>query len=401
MADDTLTDQCPEWLSTLNIWTDADLHADPYPRYAELRGCPVGRSEELGGYWVLARHNDVLAVLQDAESFSNEVLFVPPTKDPSGRRIPIELDPPEHGPYKALLGRWFSPQRVREWEPSIRRHVRALLETTAGVDEVEFVSSFAVPFPFLVMGDVFGLAPEQVDILQQWDAQGMRKGTSDLEARKAASASTRVKLLEFFREIAVDRRARSGNEGAGMVDLLVSDGEALPDDVIANICVTMWNASLHTTSNTLANSIVHLASRPELRDRLVEHPEDVGEAVEELMRYESIVAQGRLVVRAVTVGGRQFLPGDHVVTLTGSAGRDESVHPAADTIDIDRPDKKHLMFGAGLHRCIGAHIARMELRVALEEIHAAWPTYHLDSSRPPRRHTGLERGTDELWLRLR
>jgi cytochrome P450 len=395
--------ECPGWLADLDLWTDAQLHADPYVRYAELRKCPMGRSEELGGYWVAARYADVLAVLQDAESFSNEVLFVPPTKDPSGRRIPIELDPPEHGPYKQLLGRWFSPQRVRRWEAGARSGMRTLLEQVVGRTQVEFVHEIAVPFPFRVMGEVFGLPPDDVRLLRRWDEEGMRAGTSDLEARKAATRSTRVQMLEFFRDLVVSRSADVSGPASGMLDELVRvrvNGEPMKPDEMANICVTMWNASLHTTSNVLANSIYHLAGHPDLQARLRADPAGIPSAIEELMRYESIVSQARVVVRDVTIGGRQLRAGDYIVTLTGSAGRDESVYAEPGRIDFDRQDKRHLMFGAGLHRCIGAHIARMELRVALEEIHAAWPGYRVDPRRPARRHTGLERGTDELWLTL-
>jgi cytochrome P450 len=394
--------ECPAWLADLNLWTDAELHADPYSRYAELRKCPMGRSEKLGGFWVAASYADVLAVLQDAESFSNEVLFVPPTKDPSGRRIPIELDPPEHGPYKQMLGRWFSPQRVRQWEDAARSHMRELLASTEGRDEIEFVREIAVPLPFRVMGDVFGLRPEDVRMLRQWDEEGMRAGTNDLEARKAATRSTRVRMLEFFGDLAASKTAESG-PASGMIDELARvrlNEVPLTRAEMANICVTMWNASLHTTSNVLANSIYHLAGRPDLQARLRSDPASIPGAIEELMRYESIVSQARVVVRDVTIAGRQLSAGDYVVTLTGSAGRDESVYAEPDQIEFDRPDKRHLMFGAGLHRCIGAHLARMELRVAFEEIHAAWPAYAVDARKPIRRHTGLERGTDELWLIL-
>jgi cytochrome P450 len=393
--------RCPAWVADLDIWTDAELHADPYRRYSELRRCPLGHSDRLGGYWVAARYADVLAVLDDAESFSNEVLFVPPTKDPSGRRIPIELDPPDHGPYKRMLGRWFSPQRVRQWEDGTRAHVRSLLDEIAGSGTVEFVGQIGVRLPFLVMGDVFGLDPRAVSLLKEWDEAGMRAGTSDLEARMAVGRATRIRMLQYFRELAVERGARSDTPSAGMVDDLTRatlDGQPLSPEQISNVCVTMWNASLHTTSNVLANSMYHLAVRPDLQDRLRTQPSIIPDALEELMRYESIVSQARVVVRDVTVGGQQLHPGDHIVTLTGSAGRDETMYDDPDEIDFDRPYKRHLMFGAGLHRCIGAHIARMELRVALEEIHATWTSYRLAEGTPVRRHTGLERGTGELWL---
>ena len=392
---------CPAWVADLDIWTDAELHADPYRRYAELRRCPMGHSDRLGGYWVAARYADVLAVLDDAESFSNEVLFVPPTKDPSGRRIPIELDPPEHGPYKRMLGRWFSPQRVRQWEEGTRAHMRSLLAEVAGLGNIEFVGQIGVQLPFLVMGDVFGLDPQAVAQLKEWDEAGMRAGTSDLAARAAVGRATRIRMLQYFRDLAVERGARDGTPPSGMVDDLTRatlDGRPLSPEQISNVCVTMWNASLHTTSSVLGNCVYHLAVRRDLQDRLRTQPSIIPDALEELMRYESIVSQARVVVADVTVGGQQLHPGDHIVTLTGSAGRDEEVYGNPDDIDFDRPYKRHLMFGAGLHRCIGAHIARMELRVALEEIHAAWTGYRLDKGKPVRRHTGLERGTDELWL---
>lgn len=407
-AEDATGAQCPAWVRDLDIWTDKGLHEDPYPRYAELRGCPIGQSEKLGGYYVVSRYDDILAVLQDADNFSNEHLFVPPTKDPSGRRIPIELDPPEHGLYKRMLAGFFSPSWVRRFEPRVRAIVRDLLAPHEGRTEMEFMSAVAVPLPFQAMAVAFGLPPGDAEMLRGWDDH-MRSGTSDLDARKRASASIRIKLLEYFADLSATRRCEPVEPGdgfVGMVDAVVQarvgeERRLLEVDEMANICVTMWNASLHTTANVLGNTMVHLSSRPDLRDRLVAEPEITREALEELMRYESIVAQARLVRGEVTVGGQTLRPGDHVVTLTGSAGRDAGIHDHPDEIDFDRPAKtKHLMFGAGLHRCIGSHVARMELQVALEEFHATFPRYRADPARPAHRHTGLERGTESLHLLL-
>ncbi|OLO25803.1 cytochrome P450 [Streptomyces sp. MNU77] len=394
-----------DWVSGLDIWTDPELHADPYPRYGKLReACPAARSEALGGYWLFSRYEDVLSILQDAGSFSNEVLFVPPIKDPTGRRIPIELDPPEHGQYKKLLARYFSPQRVRALEPATREVARELLAPTRGRPSMEFMAEFAVPLPFRVMMKVFGLPAGDFALLKSWDDAGLREGTSDLALRREATKAARVRLLAYFRELLADRARDTSGEPAGLVDELVRAahpaGRPLELDELTNICVTLWNASLHTTANVLGNSVVHLSDRPDLRDRLTAEPELIADALEELMRYESIVAQARLVVADTEIAGQPLHKGEFVVTLTGSAGRDERQFDRPDEIDFDRPAKPHLMFGAGVHRCIGSHVARMELRVALEELHRTHPGYRRDPARPPHRHTGLERGTTELHLLL-
>jgi cytochrome P450 len=150
--------------------------------------------------------------------------------------------------------------------------------------------------------------------------------------------------------------------------------------------------------NALGNTMSWLADHPETRDRLVKHPDLVPSVLEELMRFESILVIARTATRDTEVNGRQIREGDHLLMLTGSAGRDESVFSDADTVDFERENIAHLMFGVGPHRCLGRHLARLEIKIALEEIHRRIPTYRADPARPAKRYTAMSRGARELFL---
>lgn len=164
------------------------------------------------------------------------------------------------------------------------------------------------------------------------------------------------------------------------------------------LCQQFSRAGLHTTASTLGNMIWYLASHPAKRDELVSNPALIPRAVEELLRYESIATPGPQVVRDVELGGELLGAGEMVVLPLGSGGRNERVFDEPDEVDFERPTINHLAFELGRHRCMGMHLARAELRIALEELHRIIPTYRLMEDRPVVRHTGAVRTTNELWL---
>jgi cytochrome P450 len=160
------------------------------------------------------------------------------------------------------------------------------------------------------------------------------------------------------------------------------------------ILMLLYSAGLHTTTSTIGNMVAY----PEQQQRLGSEPEAIPRAIEEMMTWESIVSVRRTPLTDVTIGDRLIRAGEPIVLFLGSAGRDDSVFSEPDQVDFDRSDNRHINFGVGPHRCLGSHLARMELRVALEEITRILPDYRIDRTRPFRRHTGVERGVDELWV---
>src|SRR5262249_14775203 len=240
---------------------------------------------------------------------------------------------------------------------------------------------------------------------RDWENAGLRADTSDLEARKKVQDGAKQEIARYLTDLVAERAAHPRAEVVDIIDHLVAaryDGtRPLDTNELARIAMFLFKAGLHTTTNVLGNIMCYLSTNLDARDELVANPELINPAVEELMRWESIVTTGRVCTRDADVGGREIRAGEPVLLLTGSAGRDESIFADPDGVDFGRgAEVRHMMFGAGPHRCLGSHMARMELRVALEDIHRVIPAYRADPDRPAARVTGIERGTNSLHLLL-
>jgi cytochrome P450 len=379
---------CPEWVRTMNLWTDRVMHADPYPRYAELRAtCPLAWSDELGGHWIVTRHADIVRVLQDPDTFSSVTQVLPASIDLLGVRIPGEVDGPDHNRYRQALLPMFAPKYVAALEPTGREIIGQLL---ADVDPsgFEFVSTVAIPYVFDMVMALFGIAPEHHATIRGWEDGGLRKKPHDPELT--------YEVGRFLGDLITDRRDHPVPEPVDLLDHLANADLTLDEGV--RLAVFALKAGLHTTVNALGNSVAFLASHLEVRDVLVAHPERVNEVLEELMRLDSILVITRTATRAADVAGQPVAAGDRLILLTGSGSRDETVFTDPDTFDASRENTAHLMFGSGPHRCLGRHFARSELRLALEELHRLVPTYRLDPERPPKRYTAMSRGAKEIHL---
>ncbi len=399
--------ECPAWVRDLSLLGDPAVHEDPYPTYERLRReCPVAHTDAWGGYWIVSRYEQVHEILRDNQRFSNKGLVIRPPGVPNvrhdlGHNLLIESDPPEHWPMRQIVAPLFTPARAAALEPVARQVSIRLLERIRDRGECEFVRDFGVHLPGEVTLPLLGVPPEgRSELLEAaWEAEDPTNYALG-EDKQARAAATRKRQVAYFRTL-FDARLASGPTGDDLISALVAariDGESLTIEQMLNMTMVLYNAGLHTTTNTLANMMVHLSQNPDQRDRLAIDPALVRNAVEELMRYESIVAMARLVLEDVEVDGQTLPAGDQVLLLMGSAGRDEEQFDDSGVVDLDRGPTRHLQFGAGPHRCLGSHLARMELRVALEEIHRIIPDYRLKDGTTPRRHTGQERGTEELWL---
>ena len=303
-------------------------------------------------------------------------------------RIPLMLDPPDHAAYRRLILPLFAPKRADELEPVARQLAVRLLDSIKARAECEFLADFAVPYSFYFTVAWLGVPENEFEFLRQL---GIGLETNDEGVDK----------FNAYFDALVEERMRTGGIGDDALSFLVDlqkDGRPLAKSEILRYLVLLFEAGLQTTSSSLGNMMLFLAEHPQHRGILVTDSQWIPSAVEELMRYESITSLTRTVVKKVVLGGQNLLPGDHVWLPTGSAGRDglEFEHP--DEVLFDRSPNRHLNFGAGPHRCIGSHMARMQLRVALEEIHRLIPDYQLMDGQEVRRHVMFERGVDELWL---
>jgi hypothetical protein len=313
--------------------------------------------------------------------------------------IPLEIDPPDHAKYRRILAPLFAPSRVDALEPELRALVTQLIDGFIERGSCEFVSQLAEPLPTKMFMALMGWPVEDADMFLQWADDIIRGVPGDEEASQKLREASGTALYTYFAEV-IDARTeeRSDDIISTLLDASYGGERELSQFEILDVVFLLLIAGLDTTKSALSNGISYLAERPEERQRLVDDPSLIPSAVEELLRWESPIAPGRRVTRDVEMGGVQFREGDRVMLLTGSAGRDEGEFPNAGSVDLRRSPNRHLAFGAGAHRCLGSHLARLEMRVVFEEVHRRMPDYRVAEGKGVQRHLGHVRGVDALPL---
>ena len=355
---------------------DFELYVDrPFPEvrelYRELRTrCPVAWSERSGGFWIVSGYDDVHAIARDAETFSNcRGIIVPPFE--AEPLIPNDFDPPEHGRYRGLLQAWLAPGSVRRFEPQLRDMARGYL---AGVESpCDLVKEFALPLALEGVTTVLGVPADMRQAMVTVLSTILGEGEFD----RTNAAAAMAQFGEFAQQVLIDPRRAIGptDDPNDVVDLLVGaemDGRKLTDREIRQMVLALLGAGFETTYKGLAFCLWLLAEDGEAWKALKTGAVDFAVAFEELLRLSSPVSVGRTATRDVTIGGRTIKAGDSVLMLLPAANRDDAAFPDAEQLDLNRQPNRHLTFGAGVHRCIGMHLARLEITVALEELLAAF-----------------------------
>jgi cytochrome P450 len=391
-------------LPRFNIFS-ADFARCPQPVYAEMRAaCPVTRTT-LTDQPVLSRYEDVAWALRHPEIFSSEMemQMALGTERPM---IPQQIDPPAQTRYRRLLDPHFSRRKMEALIPSIRRNANALIDACIDAGECEFDEAFAIPLPCTAFLDLLGLPQQDLGLFLDIKdgiirpAKARPELAADLEGQKQARIASGKRLYEYF-EKTIEERRRRGSERDDLLSAILSaeiDGEKLSHTEILDICFLLLLAGLDTVTATLGCNIAYLASNPEQRRRLLDRPALVPGAVEELMRWETpVTAVPRVAKRDVEVGGSLIREGELVTLLIGAANTDEGHFAAADTVDFERERNIHMAFGAGPHRCLGSHLARMELLAAMEEWHRRIPDYRIKAGETPRFSPGIR---EVLYLPL-
>jgi cytochrome P450 len=346
--------------------------------YAELRRrCPVAHTEALGGFWALTRHADVARAAADPTLFTTTVQNVVPKVASTGRRPPLHLDPPEQTPYRAALNRLLTAEKVAGLEPVIRATVREELAPLVARGGGDLCGEFGARFPVRVFG-------QWMNLEAGLQARLMDAGPAFIRAVQAfdntAMKDTSYVLYDMARELIAHRHAHPLPDDADPVSALLAarverDGrsEPLPDEMIVGTVRQVLVVGIVAPMVMVGSMALHLARDPALHTRLRADPALAGAAVEEFLRlYTPYRGFARTPVRDVELGGRQIAAGEPVALTYASANRDDAVFADPDTFDLARPNiAEHLAFGRGPHFCAGAHLARLELRVALEELLAA------------------------------
>jgi cytochrome P450 len=386
--------------------TDPEWVADPYPIWDELRAtCPVAHSDRYGGTWLPVRHDDVAAVAYDTAHFTSRSVVVSEVRPgpddlpaPIGLAPPITSDPPFHAVARRLLLPAFAPKPIEALEPFTRELCVELLDAIAGQPQVDAAVDYAQHIPLRVIVRMLGFPQEDADLFRRFIRMVLEDVDQSAEERQAI-------VDEGELDAYID--ARIAEHKADPQDDLTSflldaelDGNKLELDHVRGTMVLLMIAGIDTTWSAIGASLWHLAQNPADRRRLATQPELMATAVEEFLRAYAPVTMARLVATDFEFQGRHMKEGDWLLLPFPAANRDPEAFADADRVQIDRAENRHAAFGLGIHRCIGSNLARMELRVALEEWMKRYPDFELVDPAQVTWSAGQVRGPRTVPVRI-
>jgi cytochrome P450 len=371
-----------DWTTDYDIF-DHEYVADPFGIWAEMRAqCPIAHSDRWGGSWMPVTYEHVTSIARDIESFPSGkgISVVPPLEVEQGQAPllangvpPISADPPVHTWTRRLILPSMSPHRVEEYEVMTRELCRRLVDGFVRTGRADAAADYAQQIPVRVIAHLLGIPPEMSDTFTGW-VRDVLEFAYDADRRRAGV----VAIATYLREQIADRRV---NRGTDLLSDLVHaevDGEPVDESYVLGMAALLLIAGIDTTWSAIGSSLWHLATHPEDRRRLVADPALLPTAIEELLRAYAPVTMARVLDHDVEYAGCPMKAGERVLMNFPAANRDPSVFEDPDQVILDRQHNRHVAFGAGIHRCAGSNLARMELRVALEEWLARIPEFEVE-----------------------
>lgn len=390
--------------SVLDWATDFD-HTEPaynenvHEIWADLRSsCPVAHSDRFGGTWLPTRHDDISAIAYDMENYTSLGVVVSPFRPddtrPMGGAPPITSDPPFHAEARRLLLAPFSPKLIAGWEDRTRDLCRQLIADLPVEDGVvDVAQNYTQHIPVKVIAAMLGVPETDGDLFREFIRRILESpGTTEV----AEEETLEYYLLQKLEE----HRAEPRDDLISYLLAAEFAGESLSEQHIVGSVLLLLLAGIDTTWSAIGSSLWHLATHPEDRRRLVDDPSLMPTAVEELLRAYAPVTMARLAAKDHELNGCPVSEGDWMLLPFPAANRDPEMFDRADEVIIDRARNRHAAFGLGVHRCLGSNLARLELRVALEEWLAAVPEFSLAEGTKVRWSTGQIRGPRELPFRI-
>jgi cytochrome P450 len=375
---------------TLNV-VEPGFTVDPQPVYRELLQHHRVAKMIMLGTPILSRYEDVVWALRHPEIFSSEmdVLVGLGTQRPM---IPQQIDPPAQTRYRKILDLHFSRARVSAIEDDVRRHANDLIDAFIDAGECELDQAFAIPLPCRAFLKFMGLPQEELTTFLELKNGIIRPPVPplDMEAARAYREKTGQRIYDYFDALIDERTAHPRDDIMTRVITTELDGRALTRNEILDICFLLLLGGLDTVTATLGCNLLYLAQHSAQRRRITDDPALVPNAIEELLRWQTPVTMvPRVVKQDVSVGDVALAAGTLVNLLIGASNVDDAEFGDGQAVDFDRRRNRHLAFGAGPHRCLGSHLARMELRVALEEWHRRIPDYRLKPGEMPKVSPGI------------
>jgi cytochrome P450 len=358
-----------EWGNDFDV-LDPGYVADPFGIWDELRTtCPIAHTDRRGSTWLPTRYDDVTAIAHDIEHFSSlEVAVIPFEGEEPEEPVlpyglpPISADPPLHTWTRRLLLPWFSHTRVQSYEAMTRGLCSGLIDGFIADGRVDGAADYAQQIPVRVIAHILGVSPDLSDTFTGW-VRDVLEFADDHDRRVNGVQG----LLQYFIEVVAKRRVDPGDDLLSELLQTEVDGAPMEDSLVLGAAALVLIAGVDTTWSAIGSSLWHLATHPADRARMAEDPDVMSLAVEELLRAYSPVTMARVVTTDVDYGGCPMRAGDKILMNFPAANRDPEVFEDADEVILDRAHNRHVAFGSGIHRCAGSNLARMELRVALEE----------------------------------
>jgi cytochrome P450 len=355
----------PDLIRSAGIPTSAEFLSAPHDFMAKLHQNypPIFYDvNEYANSWQLIKHEDALFALRHPELFSNEGA-TPFPRDPNDYFyfIPIEIDPPHHRKYRNIVDPLFSPQGVLKLEGLIRQRARDLLDQFATKGECEFTTAFGRPLPVSVFLDIMGLPQDMRDTFVSWAVDLLHASDRQTMARAMAH------IVAYIKEAIAEKKVHPDEGVVSRIAHAAPGGHPLSDKEVFGFVIFLFIGGLDTVFATLNNIWLWLARNPQRVAEIIERPGDVDNIVEELLRRWSVTFSGRVVAQDLEMRGVKMKQGDRITCVLPACNFDPDVFPNPTEVDFDRPRRTMLAFTVGVHSCMGGHLARLEVKIALQE----------------------------------
>jgi hypothetical protein len=385
---------------------DKAFRENPYPILARLRERDPIHHDEVLGQYIFTRHDDVMAILRDRESWSDPRKGNPGTfsyeilgesdEEPSM----LLMDDPGHRRLRDLVKRSFTPRAIERWRPRVRMVAERIIGEIDG-GEFELMEKVAQPIPTVVIAELLGIDPGMHESFKAWSNASIQtafspvKNPEDVKLADEAIAS----LEAFFRDEIERRRREPGDDLISSLVAAEEQGDRLSESELVSTCNLLLLAGNLTTTDLIGNGVKAFLDHPQEMAKLRERPELIKNAVEEILRYDSpVVNSGRIASRDVEIGGVKIARGETLSVKLGAANRDPAVYPDPDRFDIEREDTHHQSFGGGRHLCLGAHLARLEAQETLAALFSRFSEIRFGGGGHEYAAIPSFRGLKEFWI---
>lgn len=384
-------------LSGIGEYPDGLTRYDAWQDEAQV----VRVSEPEGTYWICLDRELSVASLQDSDTFSSTSASPFDSEMPFALP-PVMLDPPDHGKWRRLLLPWFTAKRVQQLEDRVRERTQELLDGIAARGECDFMKDFAFQLPTVIFLELAGLPTEDLDLYLSWLSPVVHpseEGMIDRDGAAEAMGQIAIRCSALLAERRANPDPSRDDIAAAMVTWEI-DGEPVPDDQLMLCLVLLFIAGLDTVANAIGYTVRHLATQPEDRERVVSGAFSWTDIAEEMLRAFTIPEISRKVMKDVTLGGQSLKKGEMVLFPIAAINRDTKYVDAAREVVLGRENAPiNYAFGTGAHRCIGVHLAKLEMKTFLEMWHERIPNYRLAEDGPVREYWGPVHGMKSLPLR--